>query len=217
MAPKDFTLSGCIELLKNSEGRDKLGLFVQYVCRVLQGSSQIAGAPKGSQLAELNQIATEMFKAVSGSRRVLRWGKELPVAKSLPTALKLSPVDCMLAVGARVGMLGFIIVDHLVWLRQVNILKSKRTPPEWIQLAFKFFTVFHFCNALTHAKKLLTQKSANEEERYKVKELMLASTLSTICTMHTSKLFETHDFVTGVCGMVSSSIAIKNLWPEVKK
>lgn len=217
MPGKDLSIAGLTGCLAKSEGRDKLGRVFQYGSRMIVGLVELSGAPKGSPLMELKERAADVQKTLGGARRTHRWGKEIPVIQSLPGTLKLlqtSPLDFALEMFQKLNQLGYLLFDHLAWLKQQKLFVAGKSAADTVKTAMTFFLC---CNAAATVIQL--KKYSNEKDEGKKSTALTAAFkhfLVAIQCAHNSTIYETNNAFVGACGIISSYIDLKAQWPNQK-
>jgi hypothetical protein len=222
-------------LMGKSEGRDKLARFFQYFARAFIGFAGMTSLKKGTALHSLNEQATNIMKQLAGARRTHRWCKEFPVIKgiiqSLPRQISL-PADWWAFCERSLQMLQqctlatFLVIDHVGWLKQVKVLSGgKRAGTGTIQLGLKFFCASNFVGALFQLKKLRdasaqakdeSDGNARSAEQSRCAQNAFKHALLVLQTAHLSRLYESHDAIVGLAGMISSTMDVLGQWPEKK-
>jgi len=234
MAPAPLTVTTLDSLVTSfntlctkSEGRDKLGRFVQYGCRTLIGLLSMRKLQAGSQFHLLHEQAGNVMKQLASARRCNRWCKEFPVIQqiiaSLPTGIPQSisissAVEKSAELLQKLALATFMICDHIGWLKQVKILKGgKRAGTGTIQLGLKFFGASNFLGAVLALKKIRDTPEGEKGKKEKLVETCFKHTLLVFQCLHLSRTYETHDAFVGVLGMITSAIDVRTQWPEQKQ
>eukprot|EP00931_Biecheleriopsis_adriatica_P073024 TRINITY_DN47396_c0_g1_i1.p1 TRINITY_DN47396_c0_g1~~TRINITY_DN47396_c0_g1_i1.p1 ORF type:complete len:249 (-),score=59.72 TRINITY_DN47396_c0_g1_i1:98-844(-) len=203
-------------LCTKAEGRDKLARFFQYLARAIVGSMAYMAPKAGTTLAKLEGHARTVMVQLAGARRTHRWCKEFPVIQSLPKCLDLSdPVDRVFELLQKASLATFLITDHIGLLKQWKILSGgKRAGTGTIQLGLKFFCFSNAVAVLYQAKKMkdlrqkVLQYDEKKEQRRKCYETAVKHALLVLQTAHLSLLYQTHDAVVGLAGVITSSLDV---------
>lgn len=214
---KDLSLTGVNGLLGKAEGRDKLARVFQYGSRMIVGMVELSGAPKGSALMELKDRAGDVQKTLGGARRTHRWGKEIPLIQGLPKSmelLKTSPVDWFLEMVQKINQLGYLLCDHLAWLKQQKIVTSGASAADTIKRGMAFFLVCNGTAAIINFKKY--NKEKDEGKKSTALTATFKHLLICIQCAHNSAIYETHNALVGFTGVLSSLIDTRTQWPALK-
>lgn len=215
-----ITLADFNVLCTKAEGRDKLARFFQYASRAIVGFMNMAAPKAGSLLSTIEGHSRTTMVQLAGARRTHRWMKEIPVIQSIPTCLKVAdPVDRALELLQKVTLATFMIIDHVGLLKQWKILPGgKRSGTGTIQLGLQWFCYSNLIGVAIQAKKLfqLQKKEGKDAEKRKCKENCFKHALLVIQTAHLSRVYETHDVLVGVTGMITSLMDISLQLPEKK-
>jgi len=220
-----LTITNITTLLAKSEGRDKVGRFCQYGCRMIVGLASLQTLKADTPLYLLHERAGNVMKQLASARRVHRWCKEFPVIQaiiaSLPTEVprQICVRDvCWKTVELmqKVTLATFMICDHVGWLKQVKILKGgKRAGTGTIQLGLKFFGVANFLAAVLAVRT--AQNEGDQAKRGKAIKTWFKHLLLCGQCAHLSRTYESHDAFVGVLGMITSGMDVQAQWPEAKK
>jgi len=227
--PAELTVANFNALCGKSEGRDKIARFCQYAARLLVGLTQMAQLKAGTRLYSVNQMAGNVMKQLASARRAHRWCKEFPVIQailqSLPTKI---PAELSMSFGEvaerglellqKVTLATFMIIDHIGWLKQVQLLRGgKRAGTGTIQLGLKFFCASNLLGLIFQLKKMedARQKDEGGKQR-KCAENALKHAMLVVQTAHLSRTYETHDALVGLLGMITSAMDVLGQWPERK-
>lgn len=216
-SPFERALAGFTGLLAKSEGRDKLGRIAQYGGRMLSGIADLQGAQKGSALAEWGAIGAEVQKTLGGARRTHRWGKEIPLIKSLPKTLDLvnrNLLDFFLEVVQKLNQLGYLMFDRLAWLKQQKIITGGKSAAETVKTAMSFFMVCNGAATLIQLKKYCNEK--DESKKGAALKAAFKHLLLTYQCAHNSTIFVSHNAYVGAAGVISSIIDVQAQWPAQK-
>lgn len=208
------------KFLKNSEARDKVGRFVQYGCRAIQGV--LAHMDASSALQAYKPIIAEVQTTLAWARRTHRWGKAMPHVPKLGKAI--SDGDILQACQSSV-LITFLVQDHIYWLLKVGILKFKNyTAVQWHRRNLRFIIMSHVLNfALCVRDIKRTQKKMEEasvsakkgqEAIYDNQRQMFRYVLTFIQMLHVSQLKVMDDWYIGIFGMISSYIDASKQWPK---
>lgn len=211
-------ISNITVLFSKSEGRDKVGRFVQYFARALVGFVELSGP--STDLKRLGELATNVMKQLASARRTHRWCKEFPVLQAIPKSLQIAnPVDCFLETASKVALSTFLIIDHVAWLKQVQILKGKQNGTGTIQLGLKFFAWSNIFSFLLQLKKF-NEASTGEKDKEKKGQAAKAAfkhALVTVQCLHLSTVYVTHNSLVGILGMITSYMDFSAQWPQKKR
>jgi len=213
----DMSLSDFNVLCTKAEGRDKIARWFQYLARAIVGFMAYAQPKAGTALAGLETRARTVMVQLAGARRTFRWCKEFPVIQSLPKCLEIkNPVDRVLELFQKGFLTAFLITDHVGLLKQWKILSGgKRSGTGTIQLGLKLFCFSNAFAAVIQAKKIadLGPKDEKAAERRKCLETAVKHLLLVVQTAHLSLLYQTHDAIVGVAGVLTSSIDVIGQMP----
>jgi len=217
----DLTIDGFNTLCTKAEGRDKVARFFQYTARAIVGFSSMAAPKAGSKLSTVEGHARTAMVQLAGARRTHRWCKEFPVIQSIPKCLSIAnPVDRVLELCQKVSLATFMMIDHVGHMKQWKILPGgKRSGSGTIQLGLKFFCFSNFIGAVVQIKKLIKLNMAQEDktsEKSKCMETAFKHLLIVLQTAHLSLLYQSHDALVGVAGMISSTMDFVAQWPAKK-
>eukprot|EP00440_Ansanella_granifera_P056598 gb/GFBE01061346.1/.p1 GENE.gb/GFBE01061346.1/~~gb/GFBE01061346.1/.p1 ORF type:complete len:243 (+),score=55.28 gb/GFBE01061346.1/:1-729(+) len=208
----DVNLADFNTLCTKAEGRDKLARFCQYLARAIVGSVAYLHPTAGSLLAKLEGHARTVMVQLASARRTHRWCKEFPVIQSIPKCLDIKdPIDRLLELLQKVSLATFMITDHIGLLKQWKILSGgKRSGTGTIQLGLKFFCFSNAVAVLYQLKKIkdIGQQEEKVEQRRKCYETAVKHALLVLQTAHLSLLYQTHDAIVGVAGIITSSMDI---------
>jgi len=215
-----MSLSDFNALCLKAEGRDKLARVAQYAARAIAGFTSMARPQTGSRMLVLDQKARAIMVQLASARRTFRWCKEFPVIQGIPKSLNPSqPIDTILEFLQKVSLATFLIIDHIGWLKQVKILRGgKRAGTGTIQMGLKFFCLSNLVGAIYQAKQLQAA-SANKDDNSKFNKSvqnMVKHLLLVVQTAHLSLLWQSHDAIVGVLGVITSSMDVIQQWPEKK-
>lgn len=213
----DLTIANFQGLINKAEGRDKLARIFQYGARAIVGFVARSNPAKGSALAELGEVASNLMKKLADARRTHRFCKEIAPIQAIPKALKISnPVDMVLEVSSKVTLATFMIIDHIAWLKQINLIKSGRKAPETIQLGLKVFMVSNMLSTIINAKKLAALNDDQKDSKDAAQKAVVKHALLSLQCAHTSKFQETDDFLVGIAGVITSIMDTIPQWPKSK-
>lgn len=219
----DLSADAFNALLTKAEGRDKVARFFQYTFRAFVGCSSLVSPVAGSRLNLLEGHARTAMTQLAGARRTHRWCKEIPVLQSIPQCFVIAnPVDRTLELMQKVSLATFMIVDHIGHLKQWKILSGgKRAGSGTIQLGLKFFCYSNFIAVLMQLRKVLALGRCDDDEkkaaqRKQCSKLMLKHMLLVVQTAHLSLLYQSHDFVVGIAGAITSGMDVMAQWPAAK-
>merc|ERR1712032_136401 len=149
------------------------------------------------------------------------WCKEFPVVQSIPKSLAIAdPIDRVLDLFQKISLATFMMIDHVGHMKQWKILPGgKRSGSGTIQLGLKFFCFSNFIGALVQLKKLFKLNMSQDDktiEKKKCMETVFKHLLLVLQTAHLSLLYQTHDAIVGVAGMITSSMDFLAQWPAKK-
>mmetsp|Transcript_104234 Transcript_104234/g.185198 ORF Transcript_104234/g.185198 Transcript_104234/m.185198 type:complete len:241 (+) Transcript_104234:57-779(+) len=217
----EMTLADFNVLCTKAEGRDKLARFFQYLARAIVGSLGYMHPTAGTLLAKLEGHARTVMVQLAGARRTFRWCKEFPVIQSLPKCLEISdPIDRVFELLQKASLSIFLVTDHIGMLKQWKILTGgKRSGTGTIQLGLKFFCFSNFVAGLYQLKKVkdMGNKDEKKEQRRKCYETAVKHALLVVQTAHLSLLYQTHDAIVGLAGVITSSIDVIGQLPAKPK
>mmetsp|Transcript_46528 Transcript_46528/g.120399 ORF Transcript_46528/g.120399 Transcript_46528/m.120399 type:complete len:234 (+) Transcript_46528:200-901(+) len=206
-------------LCTKAEGRDKLARLFQYAARALVGFLGMARPKADSSLAQLELNARTAMVQLASARRTHRWCKEFPVIQSIPATLKIAnPVDLVLELFQKVSLATFMLIDHVGHMKQWKLIPGgKRSGSGTIQLGLKFFCFSNAIAALVQSKKIMSSWGNQDEKakaaRSKSTETLVKHLLLVLQTAHLSRLYESHDALVGVAGVVTSWMDVTGQWP----
>lgn len=224
-------------LATKAEGRDKMARFFQYTARMLLGAIQFSPPRVGTRLSKAEQDIKQVMMQLAAARRIHRWLKEIPVIQSIPKTLQIAnPIERLLELAQKVTLATFMIIDHIGMLKQWKILPGgRRSGTGTIQLGLKFFCFSNVFAIIAQLRKfhLLGLSSANGKStscsngstnikevsltRQKCLETAFKHFLLVIQVAHLSTLYQSHDMLVGLCGMVSSWMDTTAQLPEKSK
>lgn len=217
----EITLSDFNVLCTKAEGRDKIARFFQYLARAIVGFLAYTQPTAGTLLAGLETRARTVMVQLGGARRTFRWCKEFPVIQNLPKCLEIQdPLDRALELFQKGFLAAFLITDHIGLLKQWKILSGgKRSGTGTIQLGLKLFCFSNAFAAVMQAKKIrdLGTKEEKGAERRKCLETAVKHLLLVVQTAHLSLLYQTHDAIVGVAGVLTSCIDVIGQLPAKPK
>lgn len=215
-----ITLAEFNVLCTKAEGRDKLARLFQYAARAIVGVVNAAAPKAGSVLKKVEENSRTAMVQLASARRTHRWCKEIPVIQSIPKCLEIKdPIDRVLELLQKLTLVTFMITDHIGLLKQWKILPGgKRAGTGTIQLGLSWFCYSNMLGVAIMAKKLhaLGAKEGKEAEKRKCKENCFKHALLVIQTAHLSRLYETHDVLVGVTGVITSLMDVALQLPEKK-
>mmetsp|Transcript_77337 Transcript_77337/g.202961 ORF Transcript_77337/g.202961 Transcript_77337/m.202961 type:complete len:237 (-) Transcript_77337:152-862(-) len=206
-------------LCTKAEGRDKVARLFQYIARAIVGFAGMAKPKAGSSLSNLETNARMAMTQLAGARRTHRWCKEFPVIMGLPASLRIAdPLDRVLELLQKVSLATFMCIDHVGHMKQWKLLSGgKRAGSGTIQLGLKFFCFSNFVGALVQGKKVASSLQGEDDktkaQRRKSLETIMKHLLLVLQTAHLSRLYESHDALVGVAGVVTSWMDIIPHWP----
>lgn len=214
----DLSVDNFNVLCTKAEGRDKVARLFQYSARALVGFVGMAAPKAGTTLSKVETHARTAMVQLAGARRTHRWCKEFPVIQSIPKSLSIKdPIDRALDLMQKVSLATFMIIDHIGHMKQWKILSGgKRSGAGTIQLGLKFFCLSNFVGALVQAKKFLMLNASQEDkskDKSKCLETAAKHLLLVLQTAHLSLMYQTHDALVGVAGIITSSMDVKAQWP----
>lgn len=214
----DQVVSDFNVLCSKAEGRDKLARFFQYAARAIVGFVSMAKPKAGSSLATVETNARMAMTQLASARRTHRWCKEFPVIMSIPTSLKIAdPVDRVLELLQKASLTTFLCIDHVGHMKQWKLLSGgKRAGTGTIQMGLKFFCFSNFIAAIVQCKKImlsLKNEDGKTDQRRKCSETMAKHLLLVLQTAHLSRLYESHDALVGMAGIITSWMDTAAQWP----
>lgn len=218
-------------LLKSSNGRDKLLRLVQYTLRMLRGVSPWEPNSEAARRAFALETSVTQARQVA---RLFRW------VHIIEAQWKASPdkgvaVDVFQAV-MDAGLFGFFVLDNINWVARTTKIANQ----DWIQrTAYRGFSSWWVSNVsgllmtALQLKKLVekSRRRSSEQENRRVRrevQLVLIRGLrylmDIVVSAHLARnnsgrkgLIPWRISIVGTCGMISSAIAIWDMWPSPRR
>lgn len=177
---------------------------------------------QGRGLKAWNTVAKQVMTNLASARRAHRFCKEFPVIQSIPKTLSITdPFDRALELCQKISLAIFMVIDHVGYLKQVKVLPNKKKPAmATIQLGLKFFCLSNFVSFLIQAKKLKELASESEGKQAQITAAIKTAVkhvLLVVQTAHLSMLYQSHDALVGIFGIITSYMDIQTQWPEALK
>jgi len=217
------------KFLAKSDGRDKFGRAIQYGMRFLVGMSTLLMRSPVALTDHLrdrihhNQIVYRNIQSnISDARRTHRWLKEVATIRVLPAMCSnlLSKnwdhwklFDLL----SKSFLSIFLTTDHLAWLRKVHVLHGDSKHLVRYNLRFLFLANFF---AIIYHMRLYYKAGEEKDDEARRKKLSrikydgIRSALMCVQQAHNGELFETHDVVSGGCGVITSLYDASKQWPS---
>mmetsp|Transcript_57997 Transcript_57997/g.123212 ORF Transcript_57997/g.123212 Transcript_57997/m.123212 type:complete len:222 (+) Transcript_57997:108-773(+) len=216
----DLSLDAFNVLCTKSEGRDKVARLVQYAARAFVGCTSPLHPKAHTPLHTAQAHARTIMTSLGSARRTHRWCKEIPVIINLPKSFQIKdPIDSILDLMQKLSLITFLMTDHLAMLKQWNFLSAgKRSAAQTVQAALKFFCISNTFALIIQLKKYLSLPK-DEEKASQRKECLKAAFkafLLMIQTAHLSLVYQTHDSIVGIAGIISSWMDVQAQWPKKK-
>jgi hypothetical protein len=207
-------------ICSKAEGRDKLARLFQYGARAIVGAIALRTPKVGTLLFDYEAKARTVMSQLAIVRRTHRWCKEIPVIQTIPKCLKLKdPIDRVFEVLQKSTLVTFMLIDHIGLLKQWKILPGgKRAGTGTVQLGLKYFCYSNIIGLLYQFKKLYctSRKEEKAGERKTIYENAVKHFMLAIQMAHLSRVYETHDLMVGLMGVVTSCMDLKLQLPERK-
>lgn len=217
------------KFLAKSDGRDKLGRTIQYGMRMLVGmstyiirSSLPINENAREQILHTQIVFRNIQSNLSDARRTHRWFKEISILRILPDLYRdLLKIDLnrweFFRLVSQSFLSIFFVTDHLAWLRKVHVLRGDSKHLVRYNLRFLFLANFF---AIIYQMRLYYVAGEEKDEAVRRKKLTrikydgLRCALLCVQNAHNGELYETHDLVSGGCGVISSLYDASKQWPS---
>ena len=213
-------------LLAQSEARDKLARLAQYTLLMVNGLVVALGGPS-SAAARLRAV----MRPLADARQTGRWLKGvaplLALRGELAACASAPRVGAAPAIASKLALLGYFLLDHVVWLQKARVLggEASRTSRRSLRL----LAAVHACSLLQvgmrvasyHQPEVRTQlaavvrgearPSSSQELRLAAREL-LRELMLLVQAAHNAHLLRTHDSLVGLLGMWTGLEEVGKLW-----
>jgi len=229
MVTKTQRLDQFVIFLDRSEGRDKLSRLVQYFCRFCVGCCALI-VQRGFDLDTEGFILDIQLKfrsvqsVLSDARRTNRWLKQIKNLRNMPKmaedCLKMHPME-WLNFASKACLSVFHTLDHIAWLRKIKLIKGDGKAT--IRYNLRFLLAANALQAIYQAslyhrlfQAQSTCKDDAAENKQKVATIWretLRSLMLCIQNLHNSELYETHDWISGLSGVITSAYDALKIWP----
>jgi hypothetical protein len=208
-------------LCGKAEGRDKLARLFQYGSRAIVGAISFYTPKAGTTLHSFEAKARSVMVQLAIARRTHRWCKEIPVIQTIPKAIRMKdPIDRVFEVLQKSTLVTFMVIDHVALLKQWKVLKGKQTGVGTVQLGLKWFCYSNIIGFFYQLKKLYCVEGKEDEKKAVERRSLVINAakfaMLAIQMAHLSLVYQSHDLLVGLLGIVTSSMDVSNQLPERK-
>ena len=189
-------------ILESTSSREKVYRFIQFLIRFL---SPIQRSP---QLNSIYLLLQKINWNIAITRHINRFGMALSLLtqikdKFLNKNYKALSVSELLNLGGQICILIFSIIDHFILLSKIKVMKA--IP---VQNLYKTLGVFWF---IGNTAQMINLLSLPDSKRRSIRER--CNIIKCLCDYYIIFHFSTkekllHNWLCGVCGMISSALGL---------
>eukprot|EP00042_Codosiga_hollandica_P047502 m.516063 g.516063 ORF g.516063 m.516063 type:complete len:233 (-) comp57470_c0_seq1:1245-1943(-) len=212
-----------VDVLKLTNGRDKLMRIIQY------GARFFGNSPRFQTLAA--QLPFKALEAnISAARKLFRLFRTIDFALLALNSLKeVDPILRVIKVVDNLSKAFRMLLDNLHWAVKIGLLKGNEPLLNWYMMVFWFLglllgtvqSTYVLSNLMKKEKLLRRQHDLAGAEALRVRQAravldIARDTLDMPTPLHSLQVIAPHTTSTvGLCGALASIIAFHQVWQDV--